>query len=98
MRDSMRLVTTVLLMPFLLMATFILFWVIVGLTFLEAIVALPLVWFVSAEGKFSDGTFSLEEKLANKSVGTYVDGDTEQELTNVKYLNHRQLLPLPDAG
>ncbi|OQW54422.1 MAG: hypothetical protein A4S09_05965 [Proteobacteria bacterium SG_bin7] len=65
MSDINRLILSLMLMPLVIIGTFLIFWVIVVLTFLEALVAFPLMWFASADGKFSDNTFPLEERLAD---------------------------------
>lgn len=98
MRDTVRLITSILAMPFILVATFVVFWVVVGLTFLEFTLSIPLLWFEAADGKFSDGTFPLEEKLAHQSVGAHFHAESETPLTNVHDLNRQTLHPLPDAG
>lgn len=65
MIDVTRLIVSILLLPFVIVGTFVVFWAVVVLTFLEAFVALPLTWLASADGKFSDNTFPLEEHLAD---------------------------------
>ncbi len=85
MRDTMRLIISILAMPFLLVATFIVFWIAVGLTFLEFILSIPLLWFEAADGKFSDGTFPLEENLADQK-------------TNIRIFRRQRLEPTPEAS
>lgn len=98
MRDSMRFITSILAMPFILVATFVVFWVVVGLTLLESILSIPVLWLEAAKGKFSDGTFPMEEKLADHSVGAHINiNDSEEPLTNLRQLN-LPLHPLPDAS
>ncbi len=87
MTDGTRLILSIVLMPFVIVGTFVVFWVVVALTFLEAVIAFPLMWFASADGHFSDNTFPMEERLA----------DLEPHLTQMK-IQRAKMHATPEAS